>query len=694
MSGASVALLCMAQLFAATQAERVNPMEKIIQMIGDLQQKAIKEGEGAQKAYAEFAEWCEDQSKELRFEIKTAKDTAEDLKATIEKVTSDMATEDAKIEELSGTISTDEADLKAATAIRTHEAEEFAAEEKELMDTTDALSRAITILEKAMKGSGASFVQTEDAEKILQMLQPLVEAESITTSDLSQLQSLLQTQDSTDETQMGAPDPAAYESKSGGIVDQMSDLLDKSEAQLAELRKKETKAKMTYELMKLGLTEALDFANKELKKCKKRKAEAQEVKAINEGELQTVAKDLGEDVTRLGDIHHECMSKAEDFEVETAGRAEELKALAKAKKILVEMTGGAVAQTSLDQTSFLQISARARSESAAESGAQGLEAARLIRRMARKDKSVVLEQLADRMAAAVRLGDQHGDDPFAKVKGMIEEMIEKLLQEAEAEAKQKGYCDQEMSETKTAMNDKNDEIADLTAKIDSMSAESKKLKEESAILAKELADLAKSQKEMDEMRKKEKVEFDKNKAEMEQGIEGVQLALKVLREYYAKGSFVQQDQAAGSGGAAGIIGMLEVVESDFSKQLEELVSAEESAVSEYEKTTQENKVAKATKEQDLKYKTQEYKALDKAASEANADRAGVNKELDSVLEYYEKLKPMCISKPEPYEERKKRREEEIEGLKNALNILEGEAVLVQTATTHKTIRRLRHTAAL
>merc|ERR1719478_939496 len=191
-------------------------------------------------------------------------------------------------------------------------------------------------------------------------------------------------------------------------------------------------------------------------------------------------------------------------------------------------------------------------------------------------------------------------------------MIEKLLQEAEAEAKQKGYCDQEMSETKTAMNDKNDEIADLTAKIDSMSAESKKLKEESAILAKELADLAKSQKEMDEMRKKEKAEFDKNKAEMDQGIEGVQLALKVLREYYAKGSFLQQDQAAGSGGAAGIIGMLEVVESDFSKQLEELVSAEESAVSEYEKTTQENKVAKATKEQDLKYKTQEYKALDKA----------------------------------------------------------------------------------
>merc|ERR1719198_2258378 len=248
-----------------------------------------------------------------------------------------------------------------------------------------------------------------------------------------------------------------------------------------------------------------------------------------------------------------------------------------------------------------------------------------------------------------------------------------------------------MSETEAAKSDKEDEIADLTAKIDKMSSESKALKEESAILSKELADLAKSQMEMDKLRQEEKAAFEENKAEMEQGIEGVKLALKVLREYYAK---EDKGHDAGEGAGAGIIGMLEVAESDFSKGLEELISTEESAIAEYEKTTQENKLAKATKEQDVKYKTQESKALDKAVSETTADKAGVQTELDSVLEYYEKLKPICISKPEPYEERKKRREEEIEGLKNALSILEGQAVLLQKATTHKTIRRLRHTATL
>jgi len=40
------------------------------------------------------------------------------------------------------------------------------------------------------------------------------------------------------------------------------------------------------------------------------------------------------------------------------------------------------------------------------------------------------------------------------------------------------------------------------------------------------------------------------------------------------------------------------------------------------------------------------------------------------MEYYGKLKERCIAKPETYEERKRRREAEITGLKQALEILE------------------------
>merc|ERR1719310_158667 len=104
--------------------------------------------------------------------------------------------------------------------------------------------------------------------------------------------------------------------------------------------------------------------------------------------------------------------------------------------------------------------------------------------------------------------------------------------------------------------------------------------------------------------------------------------------------------------------------------------------------TKENEITKATKDQDVKYKTQESKALDKAIAEATSDRATVQEELDAVMEYYKGLKERCIAKPEPYEERVKRREAEIAGLKEALAILEGEAALIQKGTVHHiTLRR-------
>merc|ERR1719389_686557 len=118
---------------------QTNPIAKVIEMLGDLQQKIIKEGEVAQKEYDEFAEWCEEESKNLQFEIKTGKATSEELKSTIEKAVADIGAFDEAIEEKVTAISTDEADLKAATEIRTKENADFVAEEADLVDTVDTL---------------------------------------------------------------------------------------------------------------------------------------------------------------------------------------------------------------------------------------------------------------------------------------------------------------------------------------------------------------------------------------------------------------------------------------------------------------------------------------------------------------------------------------------------------------------------
>merc|ERR1719440_1651926 len=153
-----------------SDAVQVNPIEKIIQMISDLQAKVISEGEAAQKAYDSKAEWCEDRSRELGFEIKTGKANVEELKATIEDETSKSAALETKIEDLSNDIKTDEADLDAATKIREKEAADFAAEEKELTQVIGMLERATSILSKEMAKSGASMLQLQSAKSITEAL--------------------------------------------------------------------------------------------------------------------------------------------------------------------------------------------------------------------------------------------------------------------------------------------------------------------------------------------------------------------------------------------------------------------------------------------------------------------------------------------------------------------------------------------
>jgi len=492
------------------------------------------------------------------------------------------------------------------------------------------------------------------------------------------VQSSQQDHDADADDEVNAPAAAVYEGHSGGIIATLEGLLEKAEAQLDTARKTETSNLHNYEIMKQALTDEVKYGTEDLDKAKKCASEANEAKAVADGDLAVTAKDLAEDIKSLADLHSECMTKAQEFEAETKSRDEELKALAEAKRVISESTGGvgsgeaAESQTyGLAQVSLLQL-ARTRLSSGADLAS--LEAVRFLKDLARKENFPELEQLASRMSSAMRMGVAAGDDPFAKVKGLISDLIARLEAEAAADAKHKAYCDKELGETRAKKAEKDAEIEKLTTAIDQAKARSAQLKDEVATLQKELAELAQSQAEMDKLRSEEKALYEKNQPEMAAGLEGVKLALKILREYYAKDDKAHE-AAEGAGGT--IIGLLEVIESDLSKGLAEMVATEEAAAAAYDKQTKENEVTKTTKEQDVKYKTKEFTDLDKKISELSSDLAGVQEELDAVLEYLEKLKEMCIAKPETYEYRKERREKEIAGLREALAILDGAAVLLQ-----------------
>merc|ERR1719238_1666934 len=140
---------------------------------------------------------------------------------------------------------------------------------------------------------------------------------------------------------------------------------------------------------------------------------------------------------------------------------------------------------------------------------------------------------------------------------------------------------------------------------------------------------------VEKLREEEHSAYVPNKADMEAGLEGVKMALEILREYYATEGKAHE---AAEGAGSGIVGLLEVCESDFSKGLAEMIAVEEKAAADYDSQTKENAIVKVTKEQDLKYKTKESAELDTAVTETTAYRESVQTELDSILEYLEKLK--------------------------------------------------------
>jgi len=660
-----------------------NPLSKVFELMDELTAKIKAEGEAEAKAYKEYFEWCDDTAKNAQFEIKTASQEKEDLEATIGELASSISASTTKIEELSAAIASDTKELKEATAIREKEVADFEKAEGELVDTVDTLDRAVAILEREMAKSPGSFAQldTTNTKMLAQALGAVVEAAAFSGHDKTKLMALVQSKDDDDDSDLtvGAPAAAVYESKSGSIVDVLADMKDKADSELDELRKAEGNAKHNFNMLKQSLDDQIAADSHDLDQEKSSKAEAEEGKATAEGDLSVTTKELADVTAELATASANCMQTAADHEATVTARTEELTVIAEARKIIAEATGGAESQT----YSLLQITTR--------SDLKKSEVITVIKSLAKKHHSAALAQLASRVDAVVRYGASGGEDVFTKIKGMIGDMIAKLEKEAEEDATEKAYCDEEMAKTEAKHTELEDDISKLSAKIDKAAATSAKRKEQVKELQAELATLAKEQAELDAIRSEEHAAYSKAKEELEAGINGVQKALGVLRDYYGGASaFVQSDdfsmmqqpampeKHAKSGGAGGsIINLLEVCESDFSTNLAKEETEEADAASEYDKITQENKMSKTMKDQDVKYKTQEFKGLDKEISELSGDKATLSTEFSAVSEYYGKLKDRCVAKPETYEDRKARREEEIEGLKEALQVLEEETAFVQ-----------------
>lgn len=677
-----------------------NPLSKVFELLDSLSTKIKADGEVEEQAYREFFEWCDEAARNLQNAISSGNKKKEDLEAEIAKCTGDAGTSASMIEELASAIGTADADLAAATKIRKHEADDFKTGEAELSDTIDTLSRAVNHLTREMNKNPAVLAQMDmsNLDSLMMSLGTVMNAAAFSGIDTRKIKALIQEkQSSENDDEAGAPAGAVYTSKSGNFVEILEDMKEKAEEQLSSLRKAEVNAKHNFDMLKQSLQDQLTQDNKDMASQKDAKTAADGARATAEGDLTATVKDLAQSNKALDSTRSECMTTAADHEATVRGRKEELSVIAKAKKNLQESTGGAEKQA----YDFLQVQGSSRIKLA------GSEVVAMIKKLSRDEHSLALAQLASRMAATLKFG-AHGGDPFSKVKRMIQDLISKLEAEAEQDATEKAFCDEQMGKTTAKKEELDAAIEKLTTKIDKSAAASTRLKGEVRGAQSELAALAKTQAEMDSTRADENAAYKESKNDLENGLQGVRKALSMLRDYYGgdEASLLQSDDRddlqqemeqpakpeqhkKSTGAGQSIVDLLEVCESDFASNLAQEETEEADAAGSYEQISQENAITKATLEQDVKYKTQEFTGLDKRISELTGDRDSESSELIAVMEYFSKIKDRCVAKPETYEERKKRREAEIAGLQEALRVLSDETAFLQRSK-----RNLRNHRAL
>jgi chromosome segregation ATPase len=636
-------------LASCAEAASVSPVQKVLQMMSEMKAKGEKGMEEETKIFGTYSEWVDDESTKLGFSITTAKKDIDEFLAFIAKADSDVDTLSAGVSELDGEIKNLQGEKSEATALRAQQHEEYVKVSTDYSESVDALRKAIQTL-------GSKNYDVAQAESMLQRM-------AASTPGMRRvLAEFLQT-GGKQEQQRGGPAVAAYEFQSNSIVQLLEKFLDKFKGELADVEEAESNQAHNYEQEVLHLSDTIAYSQKEHEEKSTLKAKRAAESAQAKGDLNDTRNDLAADEKTLSDMKATFAAKTDQYKQNQSVRKDELEAIGKAIEIISDQSvAGSASKHNLglvQKTTFLQL------RSASSRVAARDRAAAFLQKRAAALSSQALQSLAAQLNAS----------PFDKVIQMIKDLVAKLKEEAAAEAEHKQWCDEQLKSNKIKREKKTAKVNKLTAGVDGLTEDIASMAKKIATLQKEQSDLAKAMSEATSQRNAEKTKNTQTMEDAAAGEAAVKQALVVLREFYSSQSFVQQvpEMAAYKGmqsAKGGVVGMLEVIASDFARLNADTKAAEYAAATEYATFTADSKALNKEKH-DLEFKTS--MAKDQAEFEkgnTEKDLKSTQKELDSALEYQAQLKPVCLEVHVSYEERVAARKAEIEALKEAYSILD------------------------
>jgi chromosome segregation ATPase len=641
-------------LLVAGAAAQANTMNKVIEMLVEMKSAVEKELQASEGEWEEHGEWFRRTKQETEYNVKDAKDRFDAASATAADSAAQVQEAEGKIAEFAAKINQDETDLKKATEVRESERKDFEATSADLSESIDMLVRAAGIIRKATGGSGSAGNAARMRAGLAQIagsLQVVMKAAFVSFESRKKLQVLLQAdkdEDAEEEETPGYVQPTAakYTQHSSGIMDLLADLKQEAEGELRSVNKKESEGQHAFNMLRQSLQDAIADANKGLEDTKALKAEQTEINEKANGEAvkqDGIHKEAEKYLAELIATHE---TETANHEASVADSKAEIAAVAKAIEILSQK--GFKSATEATNV-LLQVS---------QAPDARAEVAAMLQRAAHRFSSVEFAMLAVRAK----------DDPFAKVKGLISDMIARLQKQAAEEAEKKAYCDKERAKNEKVRDDRAAKLDKYSARLDKAQAEKDALKQQVAQLSDDLAEAEENMKAATELRQQQAGTYAQLMSDTTTGLDGIAQAIQALKEYYGQESV--RDNKSDS--ATNVIALLETAQADLIKMKTDGEQEEAAAQEAFTKMQNDYEVTKASKEAERKGAETEIASLTNSIRDLKNDVKSTSEELDAVLNYLEKLKDSCTHKVMSFEERAAKMQQEIASLQQALEILENE----------------------
>merc|ERR1719213_568415 len=494
-----------------------------------------------------------------------------------------------------------------------------------------------------------------------------------------------------------------YDFHSGDIIKTLEGLLNEFRQSRTDLENDEAQSKSDYNLAMQAKLDVLKQAQLSLENAQKDRAKTTEAIATANEDLTATNAQLNDDRVYLKDLTSKCETKAKEWDQRSAMRADELAALTQALAVLestVTTKAGATGSGGRamllaadtddddeddDDVDFVQVRSTKgflQKKSLSPEDMIRDRLVSLLKTAGAKLKSPVLSTLAVKVS----------EDPFKKIKGLIQELIERLLQEEADEADKKGWCDKEIAAATKDRDYRLRDVTDLHTELEILNARKGKLTETKAELEEALstlnADLAKET----QNRADEKAENEQTIKDAQEGEAAVDQAIEILSHFYgaaAKGiatlaqrgvdddapdaGFGDEKYTGSQSASTGIMGMLDVIKSDFARSISETTAAEEQAQRDFIEFERETKSSIAAKTNALEHTDRELTETEDKLATAEDDIRTQQGMLDAAVETWEKLIPGCVADPGmSYEERVQRRNAEVQALKDAYCIFNNE----------------------